>query len=62
MTPVEQLLSDLVTLLADRELPYAMIGGWTNGVAGMPLVQIPLSMGGLWLPIYALLKHLSKRV
>ncbi len=36
MTPVEQLLSDLIVTLNDLTIPYAMIGGWAVRAYGVP--------------------------
>jgi len=36
MTPVEQLLGDLIGLLSDRQIPYAVIGGWAVRAFGVP--------------------------
>jgi len=36
MTPVEQLLGDLIKLLSDRRIPYAVIGGWAVRAYGVP--------------------------
>ncbi len=36
MTPVEQLLGDLIGLLSDRQVPYAVIGGWAVRAYGVP--------------------------
>ena len=36
MTPVEKLLGDLIDLLTDRQIPYAIIGGWAVRAYGVP--------------------------
>lgn len=36
MTPVERLLHDLVRLLEDLALPYAIMGGWAVRTHGLP--------------------------
>ncbi len=36
MTPVEKLLGDLIKLLTDLQIPYAIIGGWAVRAYGVP--------------------------
>jgi len=67
MTPVEQLLGDLVKLLGDRQILYALIGDWAVRAYGVPRptydVDVTLSLSREKLPgLFAALDELGYEV